>query len=145
MSHRSCVQVVLFAEKRLQVALSAWQLLALAGAASVLRWGVMATNPSSALLIAMQILHGLTFGACHLGTIKFIQTAVPGSISATANALSGALSDGIFMAGATLVSGHLVANHGFGTYLAMSVMGGVGCAMAFLLGRVWDGGRLQMQ
>lgn len=138
------MQVLLFAEKRLQVALSAWQLLAIGGAATVLRWLVMATNPSFPLLVAMQILHGLTFGAAHLGTIKFIQTAVPPSIAATANAVCGAFSDGIFMAGATYVSGLLMASYGSGTFLAMSAMGGMGMAVSLLLGRAWDGSRLKL-
>lgn len=139
------VQVALFAWKGLDRALNAWQLLAVGAAASVLRWMVMATCPSPPLLIAAQLLHGLTFGACHLGCIRFVQTAVPPRISATATAFIGAMSEGVFMAGATFVSGQVLASHGFGTFWLMSAMGAAGLAMSTLLGRIWDGRRLKLK
>ena len=48
------MQVVLFAEKRLQAALNAWQLIALGGVAAVIRWAVMSTSPSMPVLVMMQ-------------------------------------------------------------------------------------------
>ncbi len=53
------------------------ELIVAGAAASVLRWSVMAFNPPLALLVPLQTLHALTYGAAHLGAILFITRAVP--------------------------------------------------------------------
>ena len=59
------MQVVLFAEKRLQTALNAWQLIALGGVAAVIRWAVMSTSFSMPLLDMMQARPLSTFRQSH--------------------------------------------------------------------------------
>ncbi len=49
------------------------------GAAAVVRWLVMGFDPPLAWLMPLQILHGLTFGATHIGAIHFMGRAVPDS------------------------------------------------------------------
>ena len=46
-------------------------------AGAVVRWAVMSFDPPLAVLIPLQVLHGLTYGAAHLGAIHFIGQAVP--------------------------------------------------------------------
>ena len=46
-------------------------------AAAVLRWTVMGFDPPLVLLVPLQTLHGLTYGAAHLGAIQFMAQAVP--------------------------------------------------------------------
>ena len=53
------------------------QLIVAGAGASVLRWGVMALDPPLAVLVPLQLLHALTYGAAHLGAILFIARAVP--------------------------------------------------------------------
>lgn len=83
--------------------------IALGGAAGVLRWSVMATEPSLAWLWLLQALHAVTFALAHLGAMAFLASNVPdrllgtaqGWLSATGAALSSAAAIG---AGATLIA-----------------------------------------
>ena len=45
------------------------QLIVAGAGASVVRWAVMAFDPPLALLVPLQVLHALTYGAAHLGAI----------------------------------------------------------------------------
>ena len=59
--------------------------LLLAGALGAsLRWGIMALDPPTAALPFLQCLHGLSFGATHLGAIGFVARAAPAGRAATA-------------------------------------------------------------
>ena len=51
------------------------QLIALGAGAAVVRWLAMGFDPPLALLVPLQVLHALTFGATHLGAIHFIGRA----------------------------------------------------------------------
>lgn len=129
----------------MHAALSPWQLMAIGGCAAVVRWAVMSSSPTLPLLLATQGLHAFTFGATHLGAIKFLQAAIPSEISATSYAIYAAVSDGIFMAAASYAAGLLFAVHGQqGAYLAMSGLGFGGACAAALLGRVWNGQALHL-
>lgn len=117
--------------------------LLLAGAiGAVVRWGVMSLDPPLAVLIPLQMLHGLTYGAAHLGAIHFIGKAVPEEAGGTAQALYSTIAAGVMQGAATMLSGALYAHYGNGTYLAMSAMAAAGCAATLLLSRRWDGGPL---
>lgn len=117
--------------------------LLLAGAvAAIVRWIAMAFDPPLALLMPLQVLHGLTFGAAHLGAIHFMARAVPERQAGTAQALNATVSAGVGMAGAMLISGALYGTHGGRTYLAMAVIAGLGLAAGLLLQRSWDGGEV---
>src|SRR4029434_6385693 len=62
-------------------------ILVLAGLAAVARWLVMAFDPAVWLLFALQALHGLTFGAAHLGALHFLARFVPEAQGGTAQAV----------------------------------------------------------
>ncbi len=49
------------------------QLLMVAAVGAIIRWSVMASTTALPLLIVAQILHALTFGVCHLASIRYIQ------------------------------------------------------------------------
>jgi PPP family 3-phenylpropionic acid transporter len=109
-------------------------LLIAAGAlAGVLRWTVMAFDPPLAALIGLQALHGLTFGAAHLGAVHYIAAAVPPHLAGTAQALYASVTSGIAMGAATLLAGELYASVAAGAYLAMSAMSLLGLAAVLLL------------
>lgn len=114
--------------------------LMLAGAmAAVVRWAAMSMDPSLAWLVPLQVLHGLTYGASHLGAIHFISRAVPDAAGGTAQALYATLAAGVFQGAATLLSGALYAHFGGLTYLAMAVLAAVGLAAVIVLQRGWNG------
>lgn len=103
---------------------------AVAGAAAALRWALMAIDPLWAATIALQLLHGLTFGACHLGAMFFIAGSFPPQLAGTAQALYGSLTAGVFMAAATACAGPLYRDIGAYAYLPMAAIGAIGCALA---------------
>jgi len=136
-------EVGLFAwSARVVAAFGAVGLLLAGAGAAVVRWTLMAFDPPLALLVPLQVLHGLTYGAAHLGAIHFIAKAVPEHQAGTAQAFYATVTAGIGMAGAMLLSGALYATHGGRTYLAMAAIGGLGLAAALALRRAWDGGEI---
>jgi PPP family 3-phenylpropionic acid transporter len=100
-------------------------LLALGGAAGLVRWAGTAATESLAMLAILQALHALTFGAAHLGVMHFLQRRVPASLSATGQALYSTLSGigfgiGMAVAGALYDWGPWLA---WGTMAAMATLG----------------------
>ena len=115
-------------------------LLISATAAAMLRWLLMSFTPPLALLVPMQTLHTLTYGASHLGAMHFISRAVPESAQGTAQALYATVASGLLMGGATLSSGWLYARIGPQAYWAMLALAAVGLAGALFVKARWSGG-----
>ena len=110
--------------------------LQLAGLAAVARWLAMAFDPAVWLLFALQALHGLTFGAAHVGAIHFLARFVPEAQGGTAQAVYASFTSGILLGGATLLAGPLYADWGGRAYLAMAALAAVGVLAALGLERL---------
>jgi PPP family 3-phenylpropionic acid transporter len=95
--------------------------LAVAAAAGVVRWVVMASSTSVMALAMVQPLHGLTFAALHLACMRLIPAIVPQSLAATAQAMY-ALGAGATTALLTLASGWLYATLGAQGFLVMALL-----------------------
>ena len=117
-------------------------LLVAAGCASVIRWALMALSPALPVLVPLQILHALTYGASHLAAMHFIARAVPESSQGTAQALYATMAMGVVIGGATLASGRLYAQIGAEAYFAMAALAAVGLAAALFVRARWSGGLL---
>ena len=104
-------------------------LIALGGVAAFIRFGAMALEPSAGPLLALQLLHGLTFGAAHIGLIALINESIADRALGRAQASASTVS-GIVMALATLAAGPLYARYGAGAYLPFAVLGAIGAALA---------------
>ena len=105
--------------------------LLLAGALGAgLRWGIMALEPPTATLPFLQCLHGLSFGATHLGAIGFVARAAPAGRAATAQGALAVVLGGT-MALSMGLSGWLYENFGGQAYAGMALMAGTGgiCAL----------------
>lgn len=85
---------------------------------AVLRWCIMAFDPSLAVLFAAQLLHGITSTGAILGTMLVIARRVPVQLSATAQGLNAVLL-GIALAAVTSGSGLLWS---YGTAAAYGTM-----------------------
>lgn len=118
------------------------QLIAIAGVAAVLRWSVTAFDPILPVLFLVQILHGLTFGAAHLGAMQFLERAVPASLSASAQGIYASITAGVAMGLASLAAGPLYRAYEGGAYLAMALLAGVGLIAAFVLMQRWSGQKI---
>ncbi|WP_072393080.1 MFS transporter [Hyphomicrobium sp. CS1BSMeth3] len=115
--------------------LSPLSLIALGAIAAIVRWIAMAFDPPLAALVVLQVLHALTFGATHIGTVHFIAQNIPPERAGTAQALQASVTAGIAMGGATLLAGQLYGPFGAKAYLAMAVLGALGLAAAFMAQR----------
>jgi len=117
-------------------------LLAIGATAGVLRWIVTAFDPPLALLVPLQVLHALTFGATHLGAVHVISAHVPSQAAGTAQALNASATSGIAMGSATLLAGQLYGAAGAQAYLAMAALSLLGLMAAGILVRVQPGARM---
>jgi PPP family 3-phenylpropionic acid transporter len=94
---------------------------AVAAAAGVIRWVVMAASTSVMALALVQPLHGLTFAAMHLACMRLIAEIVPQRLAATAQTMY-ALGAGATTALLTLTSGWLYATAGAQGFLMMALL-----------------------
>ncbi len=117
-------------------------LMLMGAGAAVVRWLAMSTDPTLAWLVPLQVLHGLTYGASHLGAIHFIGRAVPLTASGTAQAFYATIAMGVLQGAAVLLSGVLYKAYGGGAYLAMAGLAAIGLIAALRLHRSWNGGEL---
>jgi MFS transporter, PPP family, 3-phenylpropionic acid transporter len=115
--------------------IGAVELIVLGAAVSVLRWLAMGFDPPLAALVALQALHGITFGATHIGAFYFMTQAVAQRQAGTAQALYASVNAGIAMGGAMLLSGWLYPLYGGRTYWAMAALAAVGLAASLALRR----------
>ncbi len=129
-------EIVLFAlSARLPAAFSPSVLILIGGVGALVRWTAMALDPPGALLPLLQCLHGLSFGATHLGTLAFIGRAAPAGLAATAQGYL-AVSTGVAIAAATGLSGLLYARFGGAAYGAMAMIAAAGLVAAFAAHRM---------
>jgi PPP family 3-phenylpropionic acid transporter len=113
--------------------------LVIIGAASaVIRWLVTAREPSLAVLVTVQLMHGLTYGATLLGTMGLLVRNVPSRVAARAQGYLAACS-GIVAGSASMLSGAIYAQHGQGVYYVMAAMGAAGGLVIALARHRLDG------
>ena len=108
---------------------------ALAAAAGVLRWTVMAMSTHIIALSLVEPLHGFTFALFHLSCMRVIGETVPRHLAATAQALYGTFAAGAATALLTLGSGWLYAHFGVGGFWAMAGLCAAALPAALSLGR----------
>lgn len=105
-------------------------LLALAGAAGILRWTVTPLVASLPILSALQLLHAFTFGAAHLGAMHYLARHIPAGQAASGQTLYAAVVGGVGPGLFTLLSGALYVSGGGIAYAAMAVLAAAGAAMS---------------
>jgi MFS transporter, PPP family, 3-phenylpropionic acid transporter len=116
-------------------------LLMLGAAGAVVRWSAMAFDPPPALLVPLQCLHGLSFGATHLGALGFVARSAPAELGATAQGYL-AVALGLVMAAAMGLSGVLYARWGSLAYGAMALAAAAGGIFALVAHRLVEGRRV---
>ena len=97
----------------------------------------MGFDPPFAWLVPLQVLHGFTFGAAHVGAIHFMAQSVPESQTGTSQALYASVTGGIAMGAAMLASGQLYGAYGGQAYWAMAIIAAIGFVAAVVLIRAW--------
>jgi PPP family 3-phenylpropionic acid transporter len=120
--------------------------IAIAAIAAALRFGVMSADPGLPVTVLLQLLHGITFGCMHLGTLAALSALSPGARRAAAQGRLVAVS-ALAMGLATILSGYLYRLFGPGVFLAMvpiALLGLILAALAILKarGNTGRGGRI---
>ena len=110
-------------------------LLSLGAAGAVVRWSVLALNPPVLLLPLLQCLHGLSFGATHLGAVQFFARAAPDRLAATAQGYLSVVT-GAGMAIFMGFSGLLYGAYGSRAYAAMALAALTGGILALTAHRL---------
>lgn len=105
-------------------------LLCIAAAAAVLRWLIMAADPGVPVLIATQLLQGVTATGAILGMMLVIAARVPVQTSAAAQGLNAVLL-GVVLAVVTAGSGLLWAYGTAFAYFAMAILAALGVICAW--------------
>lgn len=99
----------------------------------VLRWLALGFGPTGLALWPLQALHALSFAAAHVGAMRLLYREAPESGAAMAQNIYAALSSGLLMGAATLLSGVLYDAVGERGYWAMAALALSGGALALLL------------
>ncbi len=110
-------------------------MVALGASAAMLRWAGTALTTDLWLLAPIQVLHGFTFAAAHLGGMTYLQRHIAPEISATAQGLYSSFA----MAGATglalVFSGPLYERFGGGAFWFMAALSACSLLLAGALAR----------
>lgn len=115
------------------------RLLALGATGASLRWAATALAPPLPVLFLVQSLHAASFAAAYMGSVGFIERAVPGRLSATALTVNSTLGVGAATGLATVVAGELFSAKGSGAaYILMAGMAAAGVVAALALLRARD-------
>jgi PPP family 3-phenylpropionic acid transporter len=130
-------EIALFAVSG-RLAVSATTLLAIGAAGGALRWAAMALDLPLVLLVPLQCLHALSFGATHLGSMALITRTVAPELGATAQGYF-AVALGLVMAAVTAASGVLYARWGGSAYAAMALVAALGGVCALVARRYSQG------
>lgn len=112
---------------------SAPVLLGAAALGAIVRWPLTAVTEDLLAVAALQILHGLTFGAAHLGAMRYLQDNAPEGLEATAQAFYYALVSGVIMGLAMPSAGLLYEAYGQAAYMAMGGLGIAGLGFAVIV------------
>ena len=136
-------EVILFAlAARLVRQVDAPLLIALGVSLGAIRWTFMSFDVGPVALLALQVFHAGSFALVHLGTMRFLNVAVPVRLAATGQSLFAVTAYGLGMGLVTYVSGQLYEAVGPRAYLLMAALSLVSLVLTLFLGRSWSGRNL---
>lgn len=118
-------------------------LLAMSGAAGIVRWTLLATTSSMGALLFGQALHAATFACMHLGAMALFRERVSPDRMSAATTLYGAIVSGFAMALAFPLAGWSYGLWGGGAYAVMAVISACGLLCALGLAARLRGGAAQ--
>ncbi|SOB89217.1 MFS transporter [Stappia indica] len=122
------------ASARVRAVLGVNGLLAIGIAGAVLRWILFPFVEDPVSIVLVQLLHGLSFGATHLGAVAFVARMAPPQWAGAAQGVN-SMVIGAVTALASAAAGVLYASSPVSAFLAMSVLSGIGglCLLAGLV------------
>ncbi|MBO6560188.1 MAG: MFS transporter [Nisaea sp.] len=109
--------------------------LAIAAVGGILRWPLTPLTNDPVLLVPLQCLHALTFGAAHLGAMAYLARNIPDNVGATGQSLYYALTGGVLMGAMMPLAGTLYESFGPAAYNAMGLCSLLALPGLFILKR----------
>lgn len=109
------------------------RLLAIAGVLTALRWCLNGLSASLPLLLATQLLHGITFGLTFLVTITYLRETTSPELRASAQGFYVAVGFAPLSGLLSLVSGWLYGWNGALAFFAMAAIAAAGTVLTFAL------------
>lgn len=106
-----------------------WRMVRIAASLGVVRWSLMALDPPLWALWPLQCLHAGSFAATYLAGLELVARACPKGLETLAQSVATALSSGVMLGLATLISGPLYAQFGplgYGVMAGLVALGGIG-------------------
>lgn len=92
-------------------------------AAAVLRWWVLGTSASAAVILLSQVLHAMTYGTFHMASILYMDRLAPAGAKNLGQALNNALTYGLGLMTGFFISGYLYGVTGsFGLFQASGLI-----------------------
>jgi PPP family 3-phenylpropionic acid transporter len=114
--------------------------LALAYAASAVRWAVCAFVREPVVLIAVQLLHAFSYGAWYLAGVALVERESPREVRASAQGIFGAFSSGLATTVALAIAGWMESHGGMrAVFSAGAVAAVVAAVVAIGLGDLTPG------
>jgi len=107
------------------------------GLSAAARWFVTAQEPPLALLAAVQLAHGLSFGLTQVGTMGLLVRQVPAHAMARGQGYYAACS-GIVASSTSVVSGIVYAHYGQRVYYVMAAMAASGAVLMWSARRQFE-------
>lgn len=98
-------------------------MMAIGAVSAMVRWPLMAVADTVTLNVPLQLLHAFTFGAAHLGAMRYLQENAPKGLEASAQAVYAALVSGVVMGLSLPLAGVLYQNFGMAAYHFMAIPG----------------------
>jgi PPP family 3-phenylpropionic acid transporter len=132
-----CAEILLFAASpRWMARIDAIDAILVGGLGALLRWSAMAFDPPASLLVILQCLHALSFGATHIGAMQVLSSLARDRGPATLQGDFSAL-QGVTFAAAMALSGALVERLGGHAYALMALLAAGGLVIALAGRRKW--------
>lgn len=118
---------------RLRRKLGPWNLLLIGAASGILRWSLMAYSPPLEALWALQLLHGLSFGAVYVAGLELVHLLVPPGFEGLGQTINSAYAGGALIGLGTIASGVIFEAAGQHGYVYMTALSLTGTAAALWL------------
>ncbi len=115
---------------RLRRKLGPWTLLLVGAAAGIVRWSLMAWSPPLGALWALQLLHGLSFGAVYVAGLELVHLLVPPGFEGLGQTINSAYAGGALIGLGTIASGAIFEAAGQHGYVFMALLSLAGAAAA---------------
>lgn len=129
-------EMILFRYGRpLLARVGAYGMIAIGGAAAVVRFAVMASDPPLAVLLPLQLLHAFTFAATYLAMVDLVARSVSEHRSGTGQTAA-SWTGSLLSSAANVAAGPLWAAFGPTAFLAGCAMGFLGAGVALVAARL---------